>query len=58
MTSNTKWYECTDDYILPTIPWAPHIVSYTVNYETEKEDKQEDNWTTVVIKKRKQNNQF
>jgi len=51
----TKWWEYDDDYILPTIPWAPHIISYTETYdpEKEKEDKQEDVWTTVVVKKRK-----
>ena len=75
----SKWYEYNDEYLLPTIPWAPHIVSYTENYQAnqldkpdipgkpdqpdqpdqpdrqEKEDILKDDWTTVVIKKRKQN---
>jgi len=52
----TKWWEYDNDYLLPTIPWAPHIISYTENYEpdkTEKEDTLKDHWTTVVVKKRK-----
>ena len=52
----TKWCEYENDYLLPIIPWAPHVVSYTENYEpneTKKEDTLQDDWTTVVVKKRK-----
>jgi hypothetical protein len=52
----SRWCEYEKDYLLPTIPWAPHIVSYAENYEPdnqEKEDTLKDDWTTVVVKKRR-----
>ncbi len=56
----SKWSDYDDDYFLPTIPWAPHIVSYTENFQPDildkqdKKDTQKNDWTTVVIKKRAQ----
>lgn len=43
-TENKKWADYNDDDLLPVIPWAPHIQSFSNKSDSG-------GWTTVKSKK-------
>lgn len=47
--SNTEtkcWADYEDDYLLPIIPWAPHVKQVSLKPDTTE-------WTTVKSKKKR-----